>query len=226
MNKPPVTREELAGMLGGKIPLDRAAVVQSIRDSAARLGLPISARIGPSGHLEMTDDKGNRLDLSEVQPALSAVFGTSLQMLASISAESREAVQSVVGITIECFDARGKAITLDEAYAVRRIDQRQLSMDQQMDANGVKVVTTFPGGERKVCAARYEIRRAGLEFASCYDPRAALKDDALPEGDYEVWFFCECGDPENAGAFGTLNMYGDGIGVLRGPGGSVWTRDG
>jgi hypothetical protein len=118
-------------------------------------------------------------------------------------------------------DTKGNGLDPRAVFADLQRARARMSFDQKMDR--AHTVETRNG---QTCACRYEIRKQGKPFAGCYDPRVVLKDDALPEGDYEVFAFCVCGDPQNAGMFGLLRMYGDGIGVLKGPEGTIWRRDG
>jgi hypothetical protein len=118
-------------------------------------------------------------------------------------------------------DTEGNAIDPRAAHAWLVGSRERILMDAKM----ARAHTVEIKGDQ-VCVCRYEIRLRGAPFAGCYDPRVVLREDALPEGDYEVFWFCTCGDPENSGMFGVLRFYGDGIGVLKGLGGSVWTRDG
>jgi hypothetical protein len=118
-------------------------------------------------------------------------------------------------------DTKGKELDPRAVFADLQRARARMSFDQKID-----LANTAETRGDQTCVCRYEIRKKGKPFAGCYDPRVVLKDDALPEGDYEVFFFCTCGDPKNSGMFGLLRLYGDGIGVLKGPEGMVWTRDG
>jgi hypothetical protein len=74
------------------------------------------------------------------------------------------------------------------------------------------------------CRQHFVLMLNGQPFACCDEPCKVLAWDGVPEGDYEVVSCCTCGSAPLP--FGRLSMYGDGIGVLHGPKGHTWVREG